>query len=80
NTGQPIETAMVPMHVTINGTYHGVMDFKVTNASNREAAQNNYTAELHVEPVTPLFRQTDMSGRHLDVALDANGEYWLTIA
>ena len=80
NTGQPIETAMVPMHVTINETYHGVMDFKVTNASNREAAQNNYTAELHVEPVTPLFRQTDMSGRHLDIALDANGEYWLTIA
>lgn len=80
NTGQPIETAMVPMHVTINGTYHGVMDFKVTNGSNREAAQNNYTAELHVEPVTPLFRQTNMSGRHLDIALDKNGEFWLTIA
>lgn len=80
NTGQPIETAIVPMHVTINGTYHGVMDFKVTNASNREAAQNNYTAELHVEPVTPLFRQTNMSGRHLDIALDTNGDYWLTIA
>ena len=80
NTGQPIEMAMVPMHVTIDGTYHGVMDLRVTNASNRESAQNNYTAELHVEPVTPLFRQTNMSGKQLDIVLDANGDYWLTIA
>lgn len=80
NTGQAVESAMVPMHVTISGTYHGVLDFKVTNATNRESSQNNYTAELHIEPVTPLFRQSNMSGRHLDIALDSNGDYWLTIS
>ncbi len=80
NTGQPIEVATIPMHVTIDGSYHGVMDFKVTNASNREASQNNYTAELHVEPVTSLFRKSNMSGKHLDIDLDAKGDYWLTIA
>ena len=80
NTGQPIESTTVPMHVTINGTYHGVLDFKITNASNRESSQNNYTAELHVEPVTPIFKQTNMSQRHLDIALDSKGEYWLNIS
>ncbi|MEV6656749.1 hypothetical protein [Nocardia fluminea] len=78
-TGQPIETTMVPMHVTIDGTYHGALDFEVTHGTSRQASQNNYTTELHTEPIGPIIRQTDISGKHLDVTLDINGVYWLTI-
>jgi len=80
NTGQPVESAKVSMHVTIDGQYHGVLDFKVTNASNRESSQNNYTAQLHLEPISPLFRQTNMTGKHLEIARDTNGDCWLTIS
>lgn len=78
NTGQPVESTKVPMHVTINGAYHGVLDFRVTNALNRQSSQNNYTAQLHLEPISSLFRQTNMTGKHLEVTLDAQGDYWLT--
>ncbi|MDK9659336.1 NgoFVII family restriction endonuclease [Propionibacterium freudenreichii] len=80
STGQPLEKATVPMKVTINGVFHGVMDFLITNGTSRESAQNNYTAELHIEPIGQLIRQTNISGQHLDIALDANGDYWLTIS
>lgn len=80
NTGQPIERTTVPMNVTIDGTYHGTMDFLVTNGTSRESSQNNYTSELHIEPIGALIRQNNISGKHLDIALDANGDYWLTIA
>jgi len=80
NTGQPTESTLVPMHVTINGTYHGVLDFRVTNALNRAAGQGNYTAELHIEPVSAIFRQTNVAGMHLDITLDSSGSYWLTIS
>lgn len=79
-TGQPMETATVPMHVTIDFIYYGTLDFEVTNGLSRESSQNNYTAELHIEPIGPIIRQTNIAGKHLDVALDANGDYWLTIA
>lgn len=78
-TGQAIEVATIPMNVTIDGIYHGTMDFEVTNGSSRESSQKNYTAELHIEPIGPIIRQTDISGMHLNISLDANGEYWLTI-
>lgn len=79
NTGKPIEKTTVPMNVTIDGAYHGTMDFLITNGTSREAKQNNYTAELHIEPIGALIRQSNISGKHLDIALDANGDYWLTI-
>jgi hypothetical protein len=80
NTGQPKEIATVPMHVTIDSAYHGVLDFNVSNATNRESGQGNYTAELHLEPISPLFRQTNMTGKHLEVERDVAGTYWLTIS
>ncbi|GEM_PF-1809384 len=80
STGQPLEKTTVPMKVTINGVFHGVMDFLITNGRSRESAQNNYTAELHIEPIGQLIRQSNISGQHLDIALDANGDYWLTIS
>lgn len=80
NTGQAIEEATVPMKVTIDGTYHGTMDFLVTNGTSRQASQNNYTAELHIEPIRPIIQQSNISRKHLDLTLDANGDYWLTIA
>lgn len=80
NTGAPIETATVPMNVTIDGNYYGTLDFKITNGTSRESAQNNYTAELHVEPIGQIIKQNNISGKHLDVTLDADGDYWLTIS
>lgn len=80
NTGRTIEKATVPMNVTIDGIYHGTMDFLVTNGTSRQASQNNYTAELHIEPIGPIIRRTNISRKHLDLTLDGNGAYWLTIA
>ena len=79
NTGQVIEKTTVPMRVTINGDYHGIMDFLITNGMSRQAQQNNYTAELHVEPIGQILRQINVAGRHLDITLDSDGNYWLTI-
>lgn len=79
NTGQPKEVATVPMHVTVDLMYHGVMDFRISNASNRESGQNNYTAQLHLEPISSLFRRTDMTGKHLEIEHHVDGSYWLTI-
>jgi hypothetical protein len=80
NTGQPVESAKVLMHVTLKEAYRGVLEFKITNASNRQSSQNNYTAQLHLEPISSLFRQTDLTNSHLEIALDAQGDYWLTIS
>lgn len=80
NTGQPKEVATVPMHVTIDLMYHGALDFRISNASNRESGQNNYTAQLHLEPISSVFRQTDMTGKHLEIEHYSDGSYWLTIA
>lgn len=79
-TGQPIEKATIPMNVIIDGTDHGTLNLEVTNASNREARQNNYTAELHIEPIGAILRRVSISGKQLDIFLDASGEYWLVIA
>ncbi|MBM9467467.1 phospholipase D family protein [Nakamurella leprariae] len=79
-TGQPIEVATVPMNVTIDGVYHGILDFEVTNGSSRQAGQNNYTAELHIEPIGSILRQTNIARKHLDITLDNDGTFWLTIA
>lgn len=78
-TGKPIETATIPMKVIIDGVYHGTLDFKVTNGSSRESGQDNYTAELHIEPIGAIVRQTNIAGKRLDVTLDAHGDYWLEI-
>lgn len=78
-TGQSVEVATVPMNVTIDGVYHGNLDFEVTNGSSRQASQNNYTAELHIEPIGSILRQINIAGKHLDIALDNDGKFWLTI-
>jgi hypothetical protein len=78
-TGQPKEVALVAMHVKIDGTDHGELQFRVSNASNRESGQNNYTAQLHLEPISPLFRQIDMTGKRLEIERYDDGSYWLTI-
>ena len=78
-TGQPVEKTTVPMNVTIDRFYHGVLEFEVTDGLTRHSGQNNYTAELHVEPIGSIIRQINIAGKHLDITLDSNGEYWLTI-
>ncbi|MFD5867895.1 phospholipase D family protein [Corynebacterium sp. NPDC060344] len=78
-TGQTVDRAIVPMNVIIDGISHGVMDFLVTNGTSRQASQNNYTAELHVEPIRQIIAQLDVTGRQLEIVLDNDGKYWLTI-
>lgn len=79
NTGQPMDVATVAMRVDVDGADHGVLEFRVSNASNRESGQNNYTAQLHLEPISPLFRQADMTGKRLEIERFEDGTYALTI-
>lgn len=79
-TGQPKEVAHVPMRAVVDGVDHGMLIFRVSNASNRESGQHNYTAQLHLEPLSPLFRQTDMTGKSLEMERFEDGEYELTIS
>jgi hypothetical protein len=79
-TGQPMDRATIPMDTTVNGVHLGLRDFQVTYASNREAAQNNYTSTLHLEPLTPDFQQTDMTGRRLEIEQLSDGTFRLTIS
>lgn len=79
-TGKPTEITTVPMHVTIDGTYHHVLAFKVTDEQSRLQGEKNLpTSQLHVAPITSVLEKVDVTGMHLDITLDANGEYWLTI-
>lgn len=79
STGQPKEVVSALMHVTIDGTDHGALAFTISNGSNRESGQHNYTAQLHLEPIRPLFRQTDMSQKKLTIERYADRSYGLTI-
>lgn len=79
-TGQPKQVARVPMRVTIDGIDHGILEFQISNASNRESGQNNYTAQLHLEPVSHLFRQTDMTGKRLEIERHDDGSFELRIS
>lgn len=78
-TGQSKDVAEVPMSVEVDGVDHGVLVFRVSNASNRESGQRNYTAQLHLEPISQLFRQHDMTGKRLEIEHFDDGSYTLTI-
>lgn len=80
NTGQPKEVANVPMRVSIDGVHYGELNFRISNASNRESGQNNYTAQLHLEPITALFSQSDMTGRKLEIERQVDGSFDLRIS
>jgi hypothetical protein len=80
STGQPKEVANVSMRVSIDGVDYGELDFRVSNASNRESGQNNYTAQLHLEPISPLFSQSDMTGKKLEIERYSDGTFALRIS
>lgn len=78
--GDPVETTWVPMHVTIDGDYLGVLEFKITDEPKRQQGKRNLpTSQLHVEPITSILKKVDTTNMHLEIALDANDEYWLTL-
>lgn len=68
------------MHVTIDGDYLGVLEFKITDEPKRQQGKRNLpTSQLHVEPITSILKKVDTTNMHLEIALDANDEYWLTL-
>ncbi|MEV6694532.1 phospholipase D family protein [Micromonospora sp. NPDC051196] len=79
-TGLPMDKAIIPMDTTVKGVAMGVINFEVTYAANRESAQNNYTSTLHLEPLTPLFQQQNMTNRRLEIESLSDGTYRLTIS
>ena len=80
-TGKPIESTLVPMRVTIDGTDYGVKEFKVSNEPDRLQGNRNLpTAQLHAEPISDILKVVDVEGKHLEITLDVTGNYWLNIA
>jgi hypothetical protein len=76
---EPIEVAHVTMRTTIGGEDHGPMTFRITHATHRESGTNSPTTEVHLEPVAPVFAQTDMTGKKAAIERYEDGTYSLTI-
>ena len=79
-TGQPRETAIVPMAVSVSGINLGILDMPISHAENREAGQNNYASLLHLGPLSDYFVSQDMTGRTLTLDRRDDGSFALTIS
>lgn len=79
-TRQSRERAVIPFEVTLLGTNLGVLEIEVTYASNREAAQHNYTSLLHLGPLAPHFANTNVMDRLLKLERRVDGTYTLAIS
>jgi hypothetical protein len=78
-TGETRETALVPFEVDLLGRNLGILHIPVTYASNREAAQANYTSLLHLSPLAPHFARRDMTGKWLVLDRRTDGRFSLAI-
>ena len=76
----PLDVARVPMRVTVDGTDHGVLMFRISHARHRESGTNSPTTEIHLEPLLPLFAQADMTDKKVEVERFEDGTYALTIS
>ncbi|WP_333618045.1 phospholipase D family protein [Dietzia sp.] len=80
-TNESIEEATASIHVTINGTYHGVTDFRVSHDPRRQQGRRNLpTTQLHTAPLAEVLKQVDITGMTLTIDRDDAGEFWLEIA
>lgn len=75
----PMDVAEAPIHTTIFGKNLGTLTFKITHDPLRERDQDNYTTTLHLDPIRNYFASHDMTDRHVEITLDENNEYWLSI-
>ncbi|GAB2635969.1 hypothetical protein GCM10027169_00100 [Gordonia jinhuaensis] len=79
--GNPIDTTQVPMHTTIGGKYYGLITLKVSTDPDRmQGTRAVPISQLHTEPIADILKSVDVTGMHLEIALDVNDDYWLTIA
>lgn len=80
-TGEPYEEATASIHVTIDGTYHGIVDFRVSHDPRRQQGKRNLpTTQLHTAPLAEVMKQLNITGKELTIDRDASGDYWLVIA
>lgn len=78
--GQPIETADIPMDVTIGGVSQGQMTFHVSHAPHRESGQANHTTVLHWGPLMQTLTANDHTGDVVTISRLNGGGFVLTIA
>jgi len=79
-TGEPRETATIKFATTVFGSDLGALPLMVSYAPNREADQSNYTSLLHIEGISDLFRDKDLTGKWLQLTQDIAGQFALTIS
>lgn len=77
---KPVEAAYVPMRVSIDGTDHGQLEFRISHAPHRESSTNSPTTYIHLEPLQAVFAQTNMEGKQVEIERFADGAYALTIS
>lgn len=73
------ETTHVPMSVLLDGVSMGLMDFEISHAEHRKAAQGNVTTVLHWRPLSPTLRATSYLGRFVTLERRDDGTFALTI-
>lgn len=79
-TGKPREAATVTFATTVLGHDLGTIPLMVSYAPNREADQSNYTSLLHIEGMSDLFQDNDLTGKWLQLTEDMTGQFALTIS
>jgi hypothetical protein len=76
---KPVEAAYVSMYLAVDGVDHGEFEFRISHAAHRESNTNSPTTYIHLEPLLPLFSQTDMTHKRVDIERFEDGSYALTI-
>jgi hypothetical protein len=77
--GNPIEVAPVTFDVTIAGIHHGLITMDVDHGPHRISDQGNHATILHWGELEALLRQTDYTGRMLEISRMSDGSYRLEI-
>ncbi|WP_279102657.1 phospholipase D-like domain-containing protein [Gordonia bronchialis] len=77
----PIETTQVQMHTTVGGKYYGLKNFKISSDPDRmQGSRGVPIGQLHTEPIADILKSVDVTDMDMEITLDVNGDYWLTIA
>jgi len=78
-TGRPLEKTTIQFNVAVRGCSIGPKMLSVSFDTRRESSQSNYTTLLHLDGLSELFVQQDMSKERLTLARTAIGEFFLSI-
>ena len=78
-TNETRESTVIAFSCTVLGTSLGLLPVMVTFATNREAAQANYTSLLHLGPLSDQFAMNDLTGRRLELRKFSDGSFSLAI-